>query len=137
MRIRRFLFIGGVIAGWLAWMAPPAMATCEELDHRMNEIREELGSLEEHQGGLHEELGQTDDPDRLHQIDEELGNNDRHMRALREELRDVERQRAECDGPPHNGNGNDDDNGIHPLVIAAIISAVAAILVALIGLKRR
>ncbi len=133
MRLGLVLVTICVAVGSAAWLAAPALAECEHLRERIDQIHGELAQLDGEKGGLLAELHDDPEPARRDEIEGHVGQIEQHEMRLHEELGDVERQLAECQ------NGNGERRDVPPVIIAAIITAIGAIIAAVAAalLRRR
>lgn len=149
MKTRLVIFAFFVTAFLSALLTTPVSAACQDLNEQIHKHMADLSEMERLKEELHTQHHQTDDPTQRQDIEALIKEIDQERDELRNILGTLERQFAECeteakteagqnrdlnDQPPQNSNG---DNGLHPLVIAAIIAAIGAVLAALIGLLRR
>ncbi|MCD6388998.1 MAG: hypothetical protein J7L69_06265 [Desulfobulbaceae bacterium] len=136
MKFGRVFLLLSIIAGLAASLPTPAMAACEDLEHRIHENRVHFEELEGVKEMLHEERRETPSAEHEHEIEMRIGEIERQQHELNQELGPLEEEFAQCRQQDRNGDHRE-KNGLPQGIIIALIGAIGVILAALIGLMRR
>ena len=132
MKIRRIFVFFCVVAGLSAWLVTPVNAACENLREGINDNRRGFEEMEGEKVALREKLHQAPDTGQRHEIKAHIEDIERTQMRLNEDLGTLEHELSKCEQPNENNS-----DGLHPGIVAAIIGAIGAVLAALIGLLRR
>jgi septal ring factor EnvC (AmiA/AmiB activator) len=124
---------------------PVHAAACQDLNEQIHEHMSKLEEIDREKEELRIQIQQADDPAQIENIEVRIEEIERERDALRETLGALEREFSECESQPDQDGDHDPkpqldanrDDGLSPLIIAAIISACGVALAALIGLLRR